>query len=154
MRSYTEMIPRLGRSSRSSALAEYLPWSSRPDDDVELARGLGWASIGIGLTELLAPKQVNNLLGLSDTPQRRGVLRVLGVREVCHGIGILTEDEANDRMKVGVWSRVAGDVLDSALLGVAATKTRKPFAFAVVTAMVLGIGLADLLCAKRLSDDS
>ena len=57
-------------------------------------------------------------------------------------------------MKVSLWSRVAGDVLDSALLGVAATKTKKPFAFAVVTAMVLGIGLADLLCAKRLTDDA
>jgi len=77
---------------------------------------------------------------------------VCGVREICQGICILTEQEANNRMTAGVWARVAGDVLDSALLGVAATKTRKPFAFAVVTAMVLGIGLADLLCAKRLTE--
>jgi len=111
-------------------------------DDTEFARGLGWASIGIGLTELLAPKQVNELLGLEDTADQRGTLRVCGVREICQGICILTEQEANDRMTAGVWARVAGDVLDSALLGVAATKSRKPFAFAVVTAMVLGIGLA------------
>ena len=122
-------------------------------DDVEFARGLGWASIGIGLTEVLAPKQVNNLLGLDDSPDRRGTLRVLGVREICHGIAILSQEEANERMAASVVSRVAGDVLDSALLGIAATKTKKPFQFAVITAMVLGIGLADLLCAKRVTED-
>jgi hypothetical protein len=122
--------------------------------DTEMARGLGWASIAIGMTEVLAPRQVENMLGLEDTPDRRGTLRVLGVREICHGIGILTEEEASDRMRAGVWARVAGDVLDSALLGVAATKTKGPFAFAVITAMVMGIGLADLLCARRLSDEA
>jgi hypothetical protein len=121
--------------------------------DTEFGRGLGWASIGIGLTEVLAPKQVNDMLGLDDTPDRRGVLRVCGVREICQGISILTESEANERMKSGVWARVAGDMLDTALLGVAATKTKKPFAFAVITAMVMGIGLADLLCATRLTKD-
>jgi hypothetical protein len=122
-------------------------------DDAEFARGLGWASIGIGLTEVLAPKQVNDMLGLEDTPDRRGTLRVLGVREICHGLAILTEEEVNARLATGVIARVAGDVLDSALLGIAATKTKKPFAFAVITAMVLGIGLADMLCAKRVAED-
>jgi hypothetical protein len=131
-----------------------VPERLRDTTDAEFGRGLGWASIAIGLTEVLAPRQVENMLGLEDTPDRRGVLRVLGVRELCHGIGILTENEVSERMKVGVWSRVAGDVLDSALLGIAATKTKKPFAFAVVTGMVLAIGLADLLCAKRLSEDA
>jgi hypothetical protein len=125
----------------------------RDATDTEFARGLGWASIAIGLTELLAPRQVESLLGLEDTPDRRGTLRVCGVREVCQGISILTDDEANERMKAGVFARVAGDVLDTALLGVAATKTKKPFQFAVVTAMVLGIGLADMLCAKRLTEE-
>ena len=122
--------------------------------DTEFARGLGWASIAIGLTEILAPGQVNNMLGLDDTPDHRGTLRVLGVRELAQGISILTEDRAGDTMKAGVFARVAGDVIDSAALGMAATKTKKPFAFAVVTAMVLGIGLADVLCAKRLADDT
>jgi hypothetical protein len=123
-----------------------------PDvDDAEFGRGLGWASIGIGLTEILAPGQVNNLLGLEDTPDRRGALRVFGVRELAQGISILTEDRANETMEAGVFARVAGDMIDSVALGVAATKTKRPFQFAVVTAMVLGIGLADALCAKRLA---
>ena len=120
--------------------------------DTEVARGLGWASIGIGLTEVLAPRRVNHMLGLEDTPDRRGTLRVLGVREICQGIGILAESRGNEKMQAGVLARVAGDVLDSAALGMAATKTQKPFSFAVVSAMVLGIGLADLLCARRLSE--
>lgn len=176
MRSYREMIPGMSRSSSSSwlpsmssrrsrgwfdseptyaeRLADMVPDRLRDTTDAEFGRGLGWASIAIGLTEVLAPKQVENMLGLEDTPDRRGTIRILGVRELCHGIGILTEEEATERMKTGVWARVAGDVLDSALLGVAATKTKKPFSFAVVTGMVLAIGLADLLCARRLSDDA
>lgn len=120
-------------------------------DDTEFARGLGWASIAIGLTELLATKQVQSMLGLEDTPDRRGTIRVLGVREVMHGVSILTEEKPTQQMAASVWGRVAGDVLDSALLGIAATKTKKPFSFAAVTLNVLAIGLADLLCAKRLS---
>ena len=137
-------------SDRFSNLGERVPDVT----DTEFARGLGWASIAIGVTEILAPRQVNNMLGLEDTPDRRGTLRVMGVREIAQGISILTESRANETMKAGVFARVAGDIIDSAALGVAATKTKKPFSFAVVTAMVMGIGLADVLCAKRLSDDA
>ena len=117
----------------------------------EAARGLGWASIGIGLAEMMMPGQVQNLLGLDDRPRHRGVLRVLGARELMHGFGILSEKRPSGAMSVGLWSRVIGDVLDTALLGVAATKTRKPGRFAIVAAMVLGIGLADMLAAKKTS---
>jgi hypothetical protein len=141
-----------GATETMRSYGERIAAPMREVSDTELGRGLGWASIGIGLTELLAPQQVENMLGLKDMPERRGTIRVLGVRELCHGIGILTEREANRKMKVGVWSRVAGDVLDSALLGIAAMKTNKPVAFAAVSAAVLGIGLADLICATRLSE--
>jgi len=120
-------------------------------DDTEFSRGLGWASLAIGLIEMLAPSQVESLLGLEHNPQCQGVLRTLGLREVCHGVALLTDNDDAEKQKVGAWSRVAGDVLDSALLGAAATRTKKPFSFATVTAMVLGIGLLDLMCAKRLS---
>ena len=59
---------------------------------------LGWASLAIGLTELAAPKLISKLLGIDDTPQTRGVLRVLGVRKIGHGVGILTEDEPNGKL--------------------------------------------------------
>lgn len=119
--------------------------------DVQGARCLGWTSIAIGLAEVLATKQVENLMGLKDTSERRGVLRVLGVRELGHGISILTEDRPSKELVAGIWSRVVGDVLDSALLGVAATKTRKPFSFAAVTASVMLIGVLDMLYALKIT---
>src|SRR5688500_9657583 len=107
------------------------------------SRSLGWLSLGIGLAELAAPRQVQSLLGLEDHPSHRGILRVLGIRELMHGASILTETEPTRQLAAGVWSRVAGDLLDNAVLSAAATKTRRPACFAAVTALVLGIGLLD-----------
>jgi hypothetical protein len=113
-------------------------------------RGLGWASVGIGLAEIAAPGPVQSLLGLEDRPQHRGILRVLGIRELMHGFGILTEKQPSQHMQAGIWSRVAGDVLDTVLLGVAATRTKQPGRFTAVAASVMAIGCADLLAAVRL----
>lgn len=118
--------------------------------DAEGARGLGWASIGIGLAELAAPRQVQSLLGIEDRPVHRGILRVLGVRELMHGFGILADTQPTPAMTAGLWSRVAGDALDTALLGVAATKTKHPAKFAAVAAAVMGIGLLDVIYSLRL----
>lgn len=117
--------------------------------DVNAAHGLGLASIGIGLTEIAAPQRIESMLGIEDTAEHRGILRVLGVRELMHGVGILAEPKADQDLATGVWARVAGDVLDTALLGVAAMKTRKPGMFAVTAAMVGCIGLLDMLYAMR-----
>jgi hypothetical protein len=123
------------------------------DDDREGsaagANGLGLASIAIGLTEIAAPEAVQSLLGLRDHPEHRGILRVLGIREILHGVSILVDKDDRSRQKVGVWSRVAGDMLDTALLGVAAEKTEKPMSFAAVSAAVLMIGALDMLSAAR-----
>jgi hypothetical protein len=119
------------------------------DESVGGAYALGLASIGIGLTELCAPQQVENLLGLEDRQTYRGILRVLGVRELMHGLGILTASPSGGRLSSGVWARVAGDMLDNALLGVAATKTQRPGSFAAVAAAVGGIGVADLYYALK-----
>jgi len=111
------------------------------------ANALGWASIGIGLTELAAPRYVESMLGIDDRRTHRSILQVLGVRELLHGIGILTAKHDNGQLSTGVWSRVAGDVLDSALLGVAATKTKRPGSFAAVAAAVGASALP--ICSMR-----
>src|SRR5436190_5552545 len=121
MSSYMQQALSATRHAASNA-ASAVPEVS----DTEFARGLGWASIGIGLTEICAPKHVQSLLGLEDKRSHRGVLRVLGIREICHGVSILTEEKRTSQLRTGVWSRVAGDVLDTVLLGVAATKTKRP----------------------------
>jgi hypothetical protein len=113
------------------------------------AYGLGLASIGIGLLEIAAPRYVEEMLGLPERKMHRGILQVLGLREILHGVGILTSKRGNGQLSTGVWSRVAGDVLDSALLGVAATKTERPGSFAAVATAVAGIGAADLYYAIK-----
>ena len=123
------------------------------EEDTQCARRLGWASIGIGLAELAATRQVTDVLGLEDRPTHRGILRILGVRELMHGVSILTETRPTRNLVAGVWGRVAGDVLDTALLTVAARKTKHPASFAVVSAAVLGVGLLDAIYAERLAHE-
>src|SRR5918997_432778 len=90
--------------------------------DQKAAQCLGWASIAIGLTEILAPKQLEKTMGVGNG-QVTGILRVLGVREIMHGVDILAHDDPTP----GVWSRVFGDLLDGVLLGAAATgRARRP----------------------------
>src|SRR5688572_13109168 len=121
----------------------------KKQDRADGAHALGWASIGIGLAELIAPQQVQSILGLEDRPNHRGILRVLGVRELMHGIGILDPERSNRHHTAGVWARVAGDVLDSVLLGMAATKTKRSASFTVTAAAVTAIAFADLYCALK-----
>ena len=114
--------------------------------DEKASRGLGWASIAIGLTEILAPRQLERVMGIGNG-ENTGMLRVLGVREIMHGVDILSHRNPTP----GVWARVAGDMLDGALLGVAAKKTRNPSGLATVAALVLPIVVLDMLFAGRLA---
>jgi len=77
-----------------------------------LARSLGWFSIGLGLAEVLAPKQIAKLTG---TRNHTGWIRAYGIREIVSGVGILT----NPNPAPWLWSRVGGDILDLASLGAA-----------------------------------
>jgi hypothetical protein len=116
--------------------------------DVAAARGLGWASIGIGLMEILAPKQIEKWMGISNG-QNTGILRALAVREISHGVDILSHDDPAP----GVRARVAGDMLDSVLLGLAAKRTKNIKGLMCVAAAVLPIVALDMIFAKRLSRD-
>ena len=111
-----------------------------------LAKGLGWFSIGLGVAELLAPKAIAKVCGVSNT--HTGLIRVYGLREIAAGVMIFSQENP----AAGVWSRVAGDALDLASLGKAfaspsANKGRVTFA----TANVLAVTALDLIAAKQLS---
>lgn len=87
--------------------------SQRPaaKGEVALAKGLGWFSVGLGLTELFAPSFVARVLGLRT--ERPLLIRACGLRELAAGLGIF----ATRRPAGALWSRVAGDVIDLSLLG-------------------------------------
>lgn len=112
-----------------------------------LARGLGWFSIGLGLTELLAPRVIANITGVSKT--RTGLIRLYGLRELASGIAIFSQKKPTEAM----WSRVAGDALDLVSLGNAAMSPDANHGrIAFATANVLAITALDVICAKQLSN--
>ena len=122
--------------------------SHRAASDRQAAQCLGWTSIAIGLTEILAPNSSRKRWGWA-TGRRPASCAVLGVREIMHGIDILAHEDPTP----GVWSRVFGDLLDSLLLGAAATRTKNPGGLAAIFAAVTPVVLADLILAPRLSKD-
>ena len=83
---------------------------------VQFSRGLGWFSIGLGLTELLSPRRVARLVGVSEDHDR--LIQVLGAREISSGLGLL----ARPKPMGFAWSRVAGDIMDLSLLSAALTR--------------------------------
>jgi uncharacterized membrane protein len=116
------------------------------DSANQLARGLGWFSIGLGLAEILAPNQLSRWIGMGD--DHPVMMPMLGFREIGHGIGILS----NKRPAGWVWSRVAGDMLDLAVVGSAfGSENAERGRLSVATAALLGVGALDVICAQELS---
>lgn len=111
------------------------------------ARLLGWASLGLGAAQLTAPRAVCRLAGVDDSTTARNAVPLVGVRELAHGVLLL----GSDRPAPLVWTRVLGDAVDLAALGMAiATRSggRRVRAVAV-TAAVAAIAAADVYTASR-----
>lgn len=111
-------------------MSERLPWS------------LGWVSLGIGLTELTFPKGLCRILGVSK--RHAGLMRVLGLREVASGLGLLLHPNRRE----WVWARVAGDALDLSLLAVSFRLPRANRGWlGAITAAATGVALVDMFAA-------
>jgi hypothetical protein len=104
-----------------------------------LARTLGWLSIGLGLTELMAPGSITRMLGMEG---REGLVRTYGAREIFSGIVSLSPDK-----QLGMWSRVAGDGLDVAT-GAMRSDNPKRDNVGLALTMVLGIMVVDIVGAR------
>jgi uncharacterized membrane protein len=113
--------------------------------DEQLARGLGWFSIGLGLAEVLAPGGIAKIAGARKG--NRTLVRLLGLREIAHGIAILS----HRRPVAAVWSRVAGDALDLGVLaGVYASPGSNKALMTFATANVLTVTALDVITAQLL----
>ena len=119
-----------------------------PPDD--LARFLGWASLALGTPMTPTPGRFARAIGVHDDRKSRFWTRVVGLREFAAAAGILRLERPRP---VGfTYARVAGDVMDLALL--ASALRNKPRSRARVLASmgaVAGIGAADLYTSMRLS---
>jgi uncharacterized membrane protein len=115
-----------------------------------LARGLGWFSVGLGLAELLLPGVVARLAG--GHGKHTGLIRLYGLRELASGTMIFSQGR---RPAAGVWSRVAGDAIDLATLGVAfLTPSTNKAGVTFAAANVLGVTALDVICAQELSREA
>jgi hypothetical protein len=128
----------------STAPSTALPGQSRSSNDA-LAKGLGYFSIALGVTELLAPGALCRMLGMEG---REGLLRAYGLREVATGMAILRSHDATP----WIWGRVAGDALDVGTVA-AALNPKNPKRDNVVGAIgaLLGVTVLDAICASQLS---
>jgi uncharacterized membrane protein len=131
-----------------------VPYQRMADDDrgtggERLANFLGVFSIGLGLAEVAMPGVIARICGIKDADDHnRSVVRLMGVREISHGLAILS----NQQPEKAVWSRVAGDALDLALLGSTFSNPRNDRAATLfATANVLAVTALDIMCAKQLS---
>jgi uncharacterized membrane protein len=85
--------------------------------DDRLTRMLGWASMGLGAPLLTAPGRSAQAIGIEDGPRQRAAVAVVGARELIAAAGLLGQ-----RKPAWLWARVAGDLMDLALLGNALSK--------------------------------
>jgi uncharacterized membrane protein len=109
-------------------------------------QALGWVSLGLGLAELILPKRIQRMAGVSG--HHSDLIQLLGIRELAHAAVIFLQA----RPYQGLWSRVFGDAIDLAFLGaaLASPKTKKTRA-SVVAASVLGLAALDLFSLSRIS---
>lgn len=114
--------------------------------DTALANGLGWFSIGLGLTQLLFPEALSRWIGIHRP--RPLLVRLCGAREVVTGLGVLSRR----RPAGALWSRVVGDALDLSLLGAALEAPRNDRTkLARATAAVAAVTLLDAVAAARMT---
>jgi uncharacterized membrane protein len=117
--------------------------------EMMLARGLGLFSVGLGLAEVAAPQSVAKLIGVRG--DHRGLLRLLGMREIASGVGILIGRRASAPLAASLWSRVGGDAMDLALLGAAFTSRRANRGrLAAAAAAIAGVTALDVIFSRRL----
>lgn len=113
-----------------------------------IAKALGLFSVGLGLVELAVPHRVTRNLGLDVSPN---LVRLFGAREIGAGLAVLTYPDN----PAPVWARVAGDVLDVAVLGTALGRSNRHRNMAVgATVAVLAITALDVVCAAALQQRS
>ena len=141
----------LDQKARALARAATPTSGRRQSASTQLARGLGWFSIGVGVAELLAAGPLARMIGLKG---RETKLRAYGLREIANGIGLLASRGAAAR-SAWAWSRVAGDALDLSSLGraAAARTPRQGHPVAAMAAMA-GVAALDLVCAYSLRHEA
>jgi hypothetical protein len=117
-------------------------------DARQLAQGLGWFSIVLGLAEVAAPQRVAEMVGVEVSRDSRALISAFGVREIANGLAILAQPDN----PLWVQTRIGGDAVDLAALGIAygGAKNDQPRVGAAM-ATLAGITALDLICSLHLA---
>lgn len=138
----TNFTQKIARSPGDPRVLSTGPSSMGTSD--RLARALGWFSLGLGLAELVAPGRLTRALGMEGNET---LVRAYGAREIGAGVMSLSVDRT-----VGLWSRVAGDMLDIATLMTGFRDDNpKKNNVGIALAAVIGVTLLDIACAQGLT---
>jgi uncharacterized membrane protein len=123
-------------------------FTEREARGVRLAQGLGLFSIGLGLTELVAPRVFGAAIG---TPGRgTKIMRAFGARELTSGVSLLVSRDPVRALD----ARIAGDFLDLAALGIAFLRPSSGRKRLMIAAgAVLGATVLDIMARRRLAAD-
>ena len=109
----------------------------------QVARGLAWFGIALGVAEVLAPRAVARAAGVK---RHARMVRAFGMREIASGALVL----AASHPERALWLRVAGDGLDGALLASAMTPNNPHRGRALLaTLAVAPVVVLDALYALR-----
>jgi hypothetical protein len=96
-------------------------WPAGGVGPVGLADALGWGSSVLGAPMTVAPRWFLRTIGIDDDAKAVGWTLAVGVREHLATLNIV----ANRQRRIGMWSRVAGDTMDLALLAQAYRHKRR-----------------------------
>ena len=104
-------------------------------------RALAWASIGLGLAQLAAPRRVSRLIG---TYPSSAAMRAVGARELASGIGLLRGHAPARWLN----ARLVGDGFDLSALALARSANRRRRGWAL--AAVAGVAALDIFSRRTL----
>lgn len=136
---------RMGRTRNEASRPGQLEGDAA-DPALRRAKRLGWFSIGLGLAQMLTPRGMSRLTGVGDQPSKRTGMFAVGLREITAGVGILSRK----RPSGWLWTRVAGDLMDLAMLG-SALNSRKSDRGRVIASLVAVGGVTYLDCVTALA---
>ncbi len=115
--------------------------------NIQAAKLLGWTSLAVGAAEIVATRQLEEVMGVGE---HRTLIRAFGVREIAAGVSILSQPGLNKSLAFALWARVAGDAADLALLGVSTKTTTNPKGLGAIMAIVLAVTGLDIVVASRI----
>jgi hypothetical protein len=115
---------------------------------VGLADALGWGSSLLGAPMTVSPRRFVRAIGVRPDRRTVALALVVGIREHGATLNIL----AMRQRRIGMWSRVGGDVMDLTLLTSAFLYRRQDATrLAAATALVAALLAADLFTAVQLT---